>query len=256
MFKQIRVKKIMLIYAIAIMAFVLTLSGCGVEPRERGEIQHFGFADGQSVPESITIENAYLVLEYFTETAEIVVTEKATGHIWRSTPEDAISANANYVTRMQMMSLFVLEFESEAGVGEPYDAWRLSVSQGNFQHELVDGGLEVHFTIGSFDEIFILPPAISVERFEYFRDKLTGMPRSNLMDAYGLTSLDRLRPGDDRAGLIAQFPRLEEEDLFILRDTNPAHMLRRAEDALAEAGYTYEDWEYDMYLHGFETEER
>jgi len=253
MFKQIRIKKVMLFYVMALTTLILTLSGCGVEPRERGELQHFGF--GEAVSENVIIENSYLKLEYLTETAEIIITEKSSGNIWRSSPADAMNANANYVTRMHMMSLFVLEFENEAGVGEPYDAWRFSVSDGNFQHELVDGGLEVHFTLGSFSETFVLPPAISVERFEYYVDHLTGMERITLLDAFSLTSLDRLRPGDDRAALISQFPRLEEEDLYLLRDTLPDHMLRRAEEALANAGYTYEDWHYDLNLHGFETEE-
>lgn len=257
MLKKVEIKKIMLIYIITMITFVLTLSGCHAEPRERGQVQHYGFSENEQVPERVSIENEYLLLEYLTETAEIIVTEKATGHVWRSTPEDAINdSDATHITKMRMMSLFILEFENEAGVGEPYDAWRFSISEGNFEHELVDDALDVHFTVGSFSEIFVLPPAMSVERFENFADNLTGMSKITLLDAFGLTSLDSLRPSDDRGALTSQFPRLEDEDLFILRDTLPIHMLRSAEEALTEAGYTYEDWQYDMNLHGFETEEQ
>lgn len=247
MYRKLENKNFVLIYIAIFATLVLTLSGCGVEPPERGEIQHFGFAENESVPEVVRIENAYLVLEYFTTTAEIVVTERGTGHVWRSSPEDAINEmQANYVTRMHMMSLFVLGFENEVGIGQDYDAWRFSVAEGNFQHELVDGGLEIHFTVGSVAETFILPPAMTIERFDYFRDNLEGMQRITLLDAFPLISLDTLRPGDDRGALIAQFPMLEQEDLRILRTDVANHLLRSAEESLMIAGYTYDDWLYDM----------
>ena len=47
MLRKLKTNKVTLFSVLTLTALVLTLSGCGVEPRERGPIQEFGFAEGE-----------------------------------------------------------------------------------------------------------------------------------------------------------------------------------------------------------------
>jgi len=119
------VKKLFLILFVAIL-----FSACATRERDGGFIQAFELSE--NAPEIIQIENEFLRLEFFTETAEIILTETATGNAWRSAPENiADDPHTAAVEKFNAQSLFVLDFERKTGAGRAYDAHRYSVRDGN-----------------------------------------------------------------------------------------------------------------------------
>jgi len=233
---------------------MLAVTACMMEERDGGVIQMFGYGLEADVPPVVSIENEYLVLEFLTDTAEIIVTERRTGFEWRSTPYDARNVqDATPVARFHMQSLFLLEFENEVGAGQIFDTYRQSVQNNSFEHAIVDGGLELYFTVGNIPQVFFLPDAIYEERLLYFIDQLDTADRRQVLEAYRLFDINRLRPADDRSELLERFPTLEHQNIFVLRDAIRDFMLERIQNMLQSVGYTIYDWEYDMNYFGLET---
>ena len=234
--------------------FVLIAAACTIEERYGGEIIIFGYGLSGDIPAVVSIENEYLILEFLTNTAEIVVTERGSGNEWRSTPYNArYEASAAPVARSHMQSLFLLEFENRLGAGQTFDTYRQSVRNKSFEHALVDGGLEVYFTVGNIPQIFFIPDAIYEERFYYFIDQLEPADRRQMLEAYRLFDINRLRPADNRTELLERFPTLEYQNIFVLRSAIQDFMLERLQNMMQSVGYTIYEWEYDMNYFGLDT---
>ena len=233
---------------------VLILAACGQFVREDMDIQLFGYSYYEDVPGVVTLENDHLRLEYFTDTAQIIVTELATGNVWRTTPYNAINEQAaTHVTRMHMLSLFALEFEDQQGVGMTMDAFRFSIDNGYFRHDIVDGGLELSFTVGDVPEIFFIPQAVPEYRLRYWLDQMEPADRRQVEEAYRLYDFSRLRPADDVNDLLSRFPTLEEENVFSLRDATPGFLRGRIEAIFANLGYTIDDFYHDLAYFNLES---
>ena len=235
---------------------ILILSACAQTPRQGGIVEMFGY--GEDLPDNVSIQNEFLRLEFLTETAEIVVTELATGNQWRSTPEgaaDLTPAEAAPIARFHMQSMFLLEYQNRHGHDVTLDGYRFARNTGRYEHAIVDGGLELMFTAGDIPEIFQIPMAIYSDRMEYFRGQLTADQARFVTQAYRLIRLDRMRPQDNPAEFIERFPMLEEgAHIYELRDTIRPHMQATIQDYLRDVGYTTEEWVYDMEYFGMEVD--
>jgi len=219
----------------------------------------FGYEYGVDIPPVVYVQNQQLRLEFLTETAEIIVTERATGNQWRSTPEGAENLTidqAAAIAQFHMQSMFLLEYENEHGHDVTLDGYRFARRTGRFEHEILsDTKMELRFTVGDIPETFMIPLAVYEERIQYFLDQLDDAQSRFIAQAYRPLRLDRLRPQDDRAALIAQFPSLEDgRHIWELRDTIRPHMQRTIEEYLRSVGYTAEEWAADMAEFGVTVE--
>ncbi|MCL2199033.1 MAG: DUF5696 domain-containing protein [Defluviitaleaceae bacterium] len=228
------------------MVLLVVFTGCATRVRDGGEILIFGGHD--NVPPVVHIENEYLRLEFLTETAEIVLTDRATGDVWRSTPPGiAYAPNTAAIERFYAQSLFVLHFERRTGAGQPHDAYRFSVRTGRFEHEIIGNMMELRFTVGDIVETFHIPDAIYEERLYEFLDLMDRRARNAVLNEFTPISLGELPRGMSRSDAIASFPSLEDGAIiYTLNADVPAFRLERVQENLREVGYTYEDWLADM----------
>jgi len=82
---------------------------------------------------------------------------------------------------------------------------------------------------------------------DYFLDQLDDAQVRFIMGQYRILRLDRLRPADNPAELIEQFPSLEEgAHILQLRDTASPHMQGIIQGYLQSVGYTVDEWVSDM----------
>ena len=249
------------IFALVLLAGVFT--ACAPLNRDGGYVALFGPAYGEVVDPIATIENGYLRLEFFTETARIVVTELATGRTWHSTPEYtyedlALTAAINH---FHMQSLFVLEYEEQGGRSATLDTYRFSVRTGRFEHEILsDTEMELRFTVGVVQETFHIPYAIYAERLYTFTDGMTRSDMLLIMNSYRRFEYARLRPIDIEGGILERFPMLIPDgenpptSIYVLNDDLASPLRQRIQDVLQYAGYTIYDWREDMAYFGVETE--
>jgi hypothetical protein len=195
----------------------------------------------------VVLENEYLSLRFLPQTAEIILTEKKTGVQWRSNPP-GISSDpaADVVTQYLMGSQISLEYADNSGVGMTLFSSFYSVEKSAYEYEVVDGGLEVRYTIGDIARSFRIPPAMPEERMLSYMGKMDDEYLYEVEASYRLYDIDNLRSTDDRAKLLADYPDLSRMKLYVLRSNTQDHMKEQMEVYFREAGYTYEEYFEDI----------
>ncbi|MDR1836547.1 MAG: DUF5696 domain-containing protein [Treponema sp.] len=196
--------------------------------------------------EDVVLENEFLSLRFLPDTAEIILTEKATGNVWRSNPpgisEDPI---ADPVTRYLMESQLSVDYADNSGVGMSLYSSVYSVERGAYEYGVVDGALEVRYTVGDIARTFRIPPAMTEERMLAYLDRMEYEDRSISESVYRLYDINNLRLNDDRNQLLRDYPDLTQMKLYVLRGSTPDYMKEMVEDFFRLAGYTNEEFAED-----------
>ena len=193
--------------------------------------------------EEAVLENDALRLRFLPASGEFILQDKRGGAIWRSNPENAADdPGADGVTKQLMQSQFSLQYADSAGVGMTLYSGRHCVERGSYEYALVDGGLELRFTVGNIARTYLLPPAAPEKRMTAFLEKMERADRRKVEASYRLYDIGQLRAGDDRNTLLSRYPDLDRENLYILRDTTQEYMKAQIEEFFAAAGYTYDDY--------------
>jgi hypothetical protein len=222
----------------------LLFVSCAKEAVDKSGIVIYSY-DGNEA--EVVLQNNYLELRFLPKTAEVLLREKASGMVWRSNPEDAANdAVADSVTKQLMLSQFSVLYSDEAGVGMTLSSSRYSVEKGMYEYALVEGGLEVSYTVGNIARTFILPPAAPESRMLEFLEKMPAADRRKVDASYRLYDINKLRANDDKNALLAAYPGIEDEPVYVLRDNTQDYMKTQIEDFFAAAGYTMEDYDDDV----------
>jgi hypothetical protein len=195
--------------------------------------------------EEPVLENEYLHLRFLPHTAEIILTDKASGVQWRSNPLPG-DEKADVVTTYLMESQFSLEYADTSGVGMTLYSCVNGVSLGNYRYALTGGGLEVSYTVGDIARSYIIPPAAPEARMRSFLDKMEGDDRRKIEASYRLYDINNLRSGDNRGALLENYPDLNRTKVYVLRDNTQEFMREMMEGYFADAGYTPEDYYGDV----------
>jgi len=191
----------------------------------------------------IIIENNYLSLRFLPSTAEIIITDKKTKVQWRSNPPNPDASDA--VTKQLMESQFSLEYADNSGVPRTLESGYYSVQRGAYEYEIVNGALEVRYTVGDLARNYRIPPAANEERMALFLDRMEQEERDIVESTYRLYDINNLRLNDDKDKLLAEFPELSKNKLWVLRTVSPDFMKEEAEESFKNAGYTAEDFAED-----------
>ncbi|MCL2577019.1 MAG: DUF5696 domain-containing protein [Defluviitaleaceae bacterium] len=224
----------------AIFALLLIIPGCATRERVGGFTPDSIFGDGGDEGDA-RISNDELELVFLAETAEVILYELdngvRTGNMWYSTPPGIVEdPRTTAIERFLSQSLFAIEFESRTGSDQRFDAYRFSVRNGTYEHEIIDNEvLELRFTVGDVPKTFIVPRAIDAERFNYFIGKMERFNQREVQNEFR---------ADEIGGV----------DVFMLRPDVPDFRLEIVQENLRNAGYTYEDWVSDMARFNIETE--
>jgi hypothetical protein len=218
----------------------LTVFSCVKQNREIPDIVIY---ENGGAGENIVLENDALEFRFLPESAEIILTEKASGRVWRSTPQgSADDPGADAITKQLMRSQFSLQYADEAGVEMTLYSGRHSVERGAYRYAAVDGGLEVNYTVGNIARVYRFPAAVPEERMRDFLEKMERSDRRKVEASYRLYDINNLRSGDDKNALLALYPDLVGDKVYVLRDNTQEYMKIQIEEFFAAVGYTYEDY--------------
>jgi len=190
----------------------------------------------------IVIENDNLELHFFPESTQFYIVKKSTGHIWRSNPENTEDQGG---FRKELESTLTLRYNTESGSKTLFNSYGLSVEKGNYVYEKLDNGIKVSYTIGNVNKVYYIPRAVPESRFLEFFNKMDKSTQSQISMSYRVYDINKLRKTDDKDALIAAYPDIVNEPIYVLMDATPEYMIKRIEEKFAEVGYTREDYELD-----------
>jgi hypothetical protein len=230
------------VWLLVSICVLLAAISCGGRPHGAKNIIIYSY-DGCT--EEVVLENEYLLFRFLPETTGIIITDKATGAEWRSNPAET-DPLADPVTRYMQTSIFALEFADVYGIGSFQYSSEQGVNLGVYEYGIVNGALEVNYTVGNIERTYIIPPAVPEERMLYFLDKMTQGERNLVNVGYRLYDINNLRRNDDRDQLLAMYPDLARRNIYVLRAEIHEYQRVEYEGYFASVGYTYDDYLEDV----------
>ncbi|MDR0553356.1 MAG: DUF5696 domain-containing protein, partial [Treponema sp.] len=229
--------------ALPLLILAALLVSCGVRPGGGKRITVYERGKGET---ELTLENEALLLRFIPGTAEILVTNKSTGTVWRTNPADAAAdPGAEPVTRDLLQSQFILTYTDDAGLETTFSSRRDSVQDGRYEYALVNNGVEVSYTAGNVARTYYIPSAAPEERLAGFLEKMSAEERSAVESSYRLYDINRLYSSDNKSDLLVKFPDLEKTRVYALQENTRDYVKENLEQIFQAAGYTVEDYEED-----------
>ncbi|MBD2870183.1 DUF5696 domain-containing protein [Paenibacillus arenilitoris] len=172
------------------------------------------------------LENDSLLLYISKETAEIAVTDKASGQMWRSNPDSAGDQLASPYLKGKLSAQLSFVYLTQSGQNKDYDSFNDSVKHGRFEIKESDRDVSVTYTFGNPDKgLESIPLKVSKERFE---ERL----------------LARLTDPADQEQLKIRYKFVEEQNVYERREI-PKAVVGRLLSLFEKVGYTEEDLAID-----------
>ena len=198
---------------------------------------------------TLAMENDSLLFELDTTTTQFKITEKATGREWYSNPVDAKNDPIAITNNLGTLQSTLVVTYSAAGSSMDFNNYQYAIEDGTYLiNQTEDGGISVIYTIGQVEKIFVLPPAITVERFNSYVDQMSSSNAKRAKNIYTLYDVEKVKSRDDYEDLLAMYPILEEESIYVLRSDASENNKKTISGFFEDVGYTQEDYDSDKLL--------
>lgn len=203
--------------------------------------------EGSSEP--ITLESSGLLFELDPTTTQFVLTEKASGRQWRSTPENAANDSAALAANKEtLQSTLIVSYATTSGAID-FNNFRYSIQGGNYTIEkLDDQSLQVNYAIGNIEKSYMLPTVITKDRMDDFMAQMSKKDSRKLEGYYSLYEPEKVAKRDDKADLIALYPDIETQAMYILKSDVSEKNKEKIEEYFATVNYSQEDFDLDQQL--------
>ena len=217
------------------------------------------YFEGDEKP--LSMENDQLLFEMDGATTLFKVTNKSTGKVWYSNPEGRDSDSIASGTNKEYLSCTLnVSYYDDINKTE-MNNYTGSIKNQSFEAmQEADGSIRVNYSLGkNAGRRYIVPNVMSVERYNAVIEQMGGEKSKdakkfkNHFSLYKTKDLDG-KNKDKKDELLALYPSLAEQDLYILKSDRTDKQKADAEALLAKAGYTEEDYALDQELMAGEKE--
>ena len=202
---------------------------------------------------TIVMENDAIKFEMDPATTQFAVTVKETGKVWRSNPEDGANdpiAQASEKGRLQ--STLSIVWSTKNGVDAEYNNYDYGIKNGLYDIETGENYVKVKYSIGDVDREYYIPPVTTEEKLEYWFSQMESNDATLIKEYYKKYDINKLSKKDNKDELLAQYPILADEVIYVLRDKTNNSLKQKFEGMFEAAGYTAEDYEEDKELNSAE----
>ena len=198
---------------------------------------------------TIVMENDTLKLELNRDNTMFAVTDKRTGEVWYSNPQDRDSDKLALAVNKENLSSTLSVIYTTSGGEVEMNNFAYSQQNKNFEiHEQEDGSIRIDYAIGKIERTYLMPTVITAERYKTFTDKMSKSTKKKLGSNYSLYEPSALDKKDNKDELIAMYPSITEQSLYILKSDTNATNKAKIEGYFAEVDYSQEDLEIDNAL--------
>ena len=236
-----------LIFCAIIGGFVMFVINFVNPTVETEPVQPYGF-DGMEDP--LVMETDELIFTMDPTTTFFTVEQKGTGKVWASYIQDASTdSQALKNEKGKMQSNVLLSYAVTTGLETVYDSKTYSVDNGIYSVEQgEDGSIKLFYSLGNVEREYYIPKVIRVADLDALKEKLDKSTADLVRDVYKKYDINNLKASDNKEELLANYPILAEEPIYVLRDNTKENRKQQLETAFEEAGYTYEQYLADKEL--------
>lgn len=244
--RQLKGLIIPMILFLVIMAGVLVIAFWKEEP-EQVEIVKVNAYEGET--REMVLENQRIRFSLNPATTQFTVTDKITGEVWDSNPVAAGNDPiAMTVEKQKLQSTLLLTYSTINGVDTLYSNYTYSIDKGIYDIEEGEDYIKVFYSIGDTDKEFAIPPVITEVKMESLMDAMSKTDVQFVANYYKNYDINNLGKKDDREELLANYPILETERIYVLRSGMKDNIKGRLEEIFERAGYTLVDLAEDKEL--------
>ncbi len=210
----------------------------------------------------IVLENDALRFELDPTTTQFKLTEKANGREWLSNPENAASdpvAKSSQANLYALQSTLLMTYtDKDKGTANiTFNNYQRSIMNGNYTIENVTAdSADVVYSIGDISKIYLMPYAITEERFQAYTEKMReelGLSKSKVnskvSNVYNVYSPETLATKTDaeKEAILAQYPIVAEQAIRVLDTTKKADY-ETISEYFVSVGYNQEEFDLDQQL--------
>ncbi len=205
------------------------------------------YYEGDQTP--LKMENDKLAFELDPTTTHFKVTDKVSGREWLSNPADADKdPKAVAANKETLQATAIVTYSTSSGTVD-LNNYKYSIQNGNYaitQQE--DGAIRVDYAIGKIEKIYLIPTAITKDRYDAFVAQMKNSTKKKLSSNYTLYEPSKLDSKKNKDEIIAMYPSVVEQPLYILKSGTSENNKKKIQDYFAEANYSQEDYEIDQQL--------
>ncbi len=199
--------------------------------------------------DAVVIDNGQLKMTMDPKTTEFSIEVEDSGKIWYSNPQDAVNdAMALDDQKSYLQSPLIMSYSITQGLETTYNSYAFSAQNGIYEIVPGENEIRVNYSLGNVEKEFIIPPVITLEEFDSFMDKLESKDVELIKQYYKKYDIDKLTPKDDKDELLANYPIMETNVIYVLRDSTKENVRKTIQDKFEEAGYTYDNYLADKEL--------
>ncbi|MBE5800727.1 MAG: hypothetical protein E7319_00370 [Clostridiales bacterium] len=199
--------------------------------------------------EPLIMENDNLLFEMDPATTQFKVTEKASGRVWLSNPENAANDPIAISSNKEMMQSTATVTYTTAGGTTELNNFKFSIENGNYEIvPMDDGSLCVNYAIGKIEKTYLIPKAITEERYDAFYEGMKKSTKKKINSNYSLYGPDNIDSKKNKDEIIALYPEVLNQNLYILKADTSENNMKKIEEYFQEVNYSQEDYEIDQQL--------
>lgn len=216
------------------------------EPEEIIRANAYAGEEGEFV-----LENDRLKFVLDASTTQFTLTTKDTGMVWPSNPADAANdPKALTMEKSNLQSTLLLTYSTVNGVDTLFNNYTYSIQNQIYDIDAGEDYIKIYYTIGEMEKEYVIPPVITKERMEAYLDIMENADKlmvNNYYKEYDINNLSK-RDEANKDELLANYPILETEVVYILRDNATDNIKNKMGQIFEAYGYTYEEYLEDKEL--------
>lgn len=214
---------------------------------EAEEIIRVNAYEGSTEP--IVVENDELKMTMDPGTTQFSVELKKTGKIWYSNPQDAETDTiALPAEKGNLQSTLVMTYSVDTGLKTTYNNYEYSIKNGIYEIEAGEDYIRVNYSIGNVEKEYVIPPVCTEENFDHWISLMDKNAVNMVKQYYKKYDINKLGKKDDKEQLLQNYPILETDVIYVLRDGTNDSLKTKMQGYFEEVGYTLEDYAADKEL--------
>ena len=249
-------KALCVLCALGCLTSGLTACGAGEsakeEPKSYVAEDDFGKALKEKEEFTQVARDGSLVMYVKGTTAEVKIEDLSTGKVWYTNPQDR-GTDTTAQTKQLGSQLDIWVYDENRFLNNK-NTVSDALDFGQVSYAAMDNGIRVTYVLGKQPTVFVMPTAISVERFEALLSAMDADSQKYVTSRYKLTDINEIDSDSLKKEKLEKYPILAERPLYIINDNLAEFVLEKLEGCFQSAGYTLDDLQLDNQENGIPQE--
>ncbi len=197
----------------------------------------------------IVMENDALKFVMDPVTTQFTLEVKDSHKVWYSNPEGAANDGAALMEeKNKLQSPLIMSYAVRTGLETTFNTYAQSTLNGIYEIEQGDDYIRVDYSLGDVEKEYVIPPVLTKTDYEKWTGMMSTDDANTISQYYKKYNIKKLGKKDNKEELLASYPLLEKEILYILRTNTKENMRKKIQSIFEGIGYTYEDFLSDKEM--------